>query len=51
MKQISLKMKNDSHLEVECFDYVNWFNKYRVHGTLGYLTPIQYRQQALKKVV
>ena len=39
------------HLEVELFDYVNWFNKHRVHGTLGYLTPIQYRQKALKKVV
>lgn len=39
------------HLELELNDYVNWFNKHRIHGTLGYMTPIQYRQEALKKVV
>ncbi|MFX3640458.1 MAG: IS3 family transposase [Candidatus Pristimantibacillus sp.] len=38
-------------LEVELYDYVNWFNKHRIHGTLGYMTPVQYRQEALKKVV
>lgn len=39
------------HLELELYDYVNWFNKHRIHGTLGYLTPVQFRHQALKKVV
>jgi putative transposase len=39
------------HLELELHDYVNWFNKHRIHGTLGYLTPVQYRNKALKKVV
>ncbi|MEK5406688.1 IS3 family transposase [Paenibacillus sp. FSL W8-0439] len=39
------------HLELELYDYVNWFNKHRIHGTLGYMTPIQYRHAALKKVV
>ncbi|NGM84180.1 IS3 family transposase [Paenibacillus sp. 7124] len=38
-------------LELELSDYVNWFNKHRIHGTLGYMTPIQYRHAALKKVV
>ncbi|WP_141694956.1 IS3 family transposase, partial [Paenibacillus kribbensis] len=33
------------------FDYVNWYNKHRIHGTLGYMTPIHYRKLALKKVV
>ncbi|WP_415837212.1 IS3 family transposase, partial [Paenibacillus phoenicis] len=33
------------------YDYINWFNKHRIHGTLGYLTPVQYRQEALNKVV
>ncbi|MFB5267684.1 IS3 family transposase, partial [Paenibacillus enshidis] len=33
------------------YDYVNWFNKHRIHGTLGYMTPVQYRQEALKKAV
>ncbi|MFC7561516.1 IS3 family transposase [Paenibacillus farraposensis] len=39
------------HLELELYDYVNWFNKYRIQGTLGYMTPVQYRHAALKKVV
>ncbi|MFD2114259.1 IS3 family transposase [Paenibacillus yanchengensis] len=39
------------HLELELDDYVNWFNKHRIHGTLGYMTPIQYHLEALKKVV
>jgi len=39
------------HLELELFDYINWFNKHRIHGSLGYMMPIQYRQTALKKVV
>ncbi len=39
------------HLELELFDYVNWYNKHRIHGTLGYMTPIHYRKLALKKVV
>ena len=39
------------HLELELYDYVNWFNKHRIHGTLGYMTPIQYKAASLKKVV
>ncbi len=39
------------HLQIELYDYVNWFNKHRIHGTLGYRTPVQYRQEALKQVV
>ncbi|GGA53742.1 integrase [Paenibacillus physcomitrellae] len=39
------------HLNVELYDYVNWFNRHRVHGSLGYMTPVQYKTTALKKVV
>ncbi|KKO54751.1 IS3 family transposase, partial [Paenibacillus sp. DMB20] len=39
------------HLNVELYDYVNWFNRHRVHGSLGYMTPVQYKAAALKKVV
>jgi putative transposase len=39
------------HLELELYDYVNWFNQHRIHGTLGYVTPAQYRLTALKKAV
>ena len=30
-------------LEIELFDYVNWYNNIRIHGSLGYKTPIEYR--------
>ncbi len=39
------------HLQLELYDYINWFNKHRIHGSLGYMTPVQYRQAALKKAV
>lgn len=31
--------------ELECllFDYVNWYNNHRIHGSLNYLTPVEYR--------
>ncbi|PIE92165.1 IS3 family transposase, partial [Bacillus fungorum] len=38
-------------LTLELNDYVNWFNNVRIHGTLGYLSPVQYRQEHLKKIV
>ncbi|MBD8500717.1 IS3 family transposase, partial [Paenibacillus arenosi] len=33
------------------YDYVNWYNKHRIHGTLGYMSPVNYKRKALKKVV
>lgn len=38
-------------LKCQLSDYVNWFNNYRIHSSLGYLTPCQYRYNTLKKVV
>ncbi|MCZ2260929.1 IS3 family transposase, partial [Sporosarcina sp. G11-34] len=34
-------------LELELNDYVNWFNNIRIHGTLGYISPVEYRLKAL----
>lgn len=36
-----------AQLRLELFDYVHWWNYLRLHGTLGYETPIQFRQQRL----
>ena len=36
-----------AQLRLELFDYVHWWNYLRLHGTLGYVTPIQFRQQRL----
>lgn len=34
-------------LEMELFDYVNWYNNIRIHGSLNYLTPISYKKLSL----
>ncbi|WP_422385915.1 IS3 family transposase [Paraliobacillus zengyii] len=38
-------------LKLELFDYVHWYNNIRMHGTLGYVSPVFYRNSALKKIV
>ena len=38
-------------LSLELFDYVNWYNNIRSHSTLGYLSPVAYKNLALKKIV
>ncbi|MEK5230325.1 IS3 family transposase [Lysinibacillus sp. FSL K6-0232] len=35
----------------ELKDYVHWFNSIRIHGTLGYESPIEYKHRHLKKIV
>ena len=37
------KFNSFEQLELELFDYVNWFNNFRIHGSLNYLTPMQYK--------
>lgn len=38
-------------LQLQLSDYVNWFHNCRIHSSLGYMTPIEYRENTLKKVV
>ena len=42
--------ETQSELELELFDYVHWFNNFRIHSTLGYLSPIEYKSSTLKKL-
>ncbi|MGG0741571.1 transposase, partial [Niallia taxi] len=46
-----IKFDSLEHLTLEFSDYVNWYNKLRIHGTLGYVSPIDYKQSSLKKAV
>ncbi len=41
INQHSFETIND--LEIHLLDYINWFNKKRIHGSLGYLTPVDYK--------
>jgi putative transposase len=34
---------SQEELELELFDYVNWFNNILIHGSLDYLTPTEYK--------
>ena len=34
-------------LSLELNDYVHWFNNIRIHGTLGYLTPVEFKNRSL----
>ena len=34
---------SQQELDLELFDYVNWFNNIRIHGSLDYLSPAGYK--------
>lgn len=36
-------------LELALFDYVNWFNNIRIHGSLNYRTPAEYKREQKDK--
>ena len=39
--------KSFEELETELFDYVNWYNNIRIHSSLNYLTPVEYKKVSL----
>lgn len=43
--------KSIEHLRLELFDYVNWYNNHRLHSSLEYKSPIDYKNLHLKKIV
>ena len=57
LKVIKTEFVNDAHfekqaqLDIELFDYVHWYNHIRIHGTLGYLSPVEYKSRNLKTAV
>lgn len=34
-------------LQVKLSDYVHWFNNFRIHSTLGYMSPVEFRKCGL----
>lgn len=41
------KFETLAELQLQVFDYVNWWNHLRIHGALGYETPVGYRNLRL----
>lgn len=40
-----------NQLKNQLDEYVKWFNEKRIHSTLGYLSPVQYKSMSLSKTV
>jgi len=40
--------KDIEELEIKWFDYVNWYNNIRIHGSLVYVTPEEYERNENK---
>lgn len=38
-------------LNLELFDYVHWYNNLRIHSSLNYLTPVEYKEKLLSESV
>ncbi|WP_278683258.1 IS3 family transposase, partial [Paraclostridium bifermentans] len=38
------RFESFEQLKLELFDYVNWYNNIRIHGSLNYHTPREYRE-------
>lgn len=34
-------------LQVKLADYMHWYNNFRIHSTLGYMTPVEFRKAGL----
>ena len=34
-------------LQVKMADYVHWCNNFRLHSTLGYMAPVEFRKAGL----
>lgn len=43
--------KNIEELKLGLFDYVNWYNNVRIHGSLNYMTPIEFKYNVRQKIV
>ena len=37
-------------LELKWFDYVNWYNNVRIHGSLGYMSPAEFKSLHLSDI-
>ena len=41
------RFASEAELRAELFDWVNWYNNFRIHSTLGYMSPVEFREAGL----
>jgi putative transposase len=39
------KFETLEELELQLAEYIYWYNHIRIHGSLGYISPIEYRNR------
>ena len=45
-----MEFRDLEHLWLELADYVNWYNNHRLHGSLDYLTPMEYKEKQANEI-
>ncbi|HCY9860638.1 TPA: IS3 family transposase [Staphylococcus aureus] len=45
-----MQFENLEQLKTELFDYLNWYNNFRPHSSLQYLTPVAFKNLHMKTV-
>lgn len=46
-KILKAEFANTRELQVKLSDYVHWHNNFRIHSTLGYMSPVEFRKAGL----
>ena len=46
-KILKAEFANTRELQVKLSDYVHWYNNFRIHSTLGYMSPVEFRKAGL----
>ena len=41
------RFASEAELRAQLFDWVNWYNNFRIHSTLGYMSPVEFREAGL----
>lgn len=41
------RFASEEELRAALFDWVNWCNNFRIHSTLGYMSPVEFREAGL----
>ncbi|NMB01426.1 MAG: transposase, partial [Firmicutes bacterium] len=44
------KFETLEELQLKLAEYIYWYNNIRIHGSLGYLTPVEYRELSTLKL-